>query len=191
MKKIITIIIVIVIAIIILVLRRGGGESSVKSTPAPAGEPALEASTGPKTGTQVGDLAPDFELTDYNGKTVKLSDYRGKQAVFVNFWASWCPFCVDELPLMARVQKQFNGKYATLAVNRGEDQSTGQKFTDKLGVTNAFVLLNDKSDTTYKRYGGFAMPYSLFIDKDGIIHDTKLGPMIEPELIEKINKILE
>lgn len=187
MKKIIPIIIIAVVAVLVLVLR-GGGDKAREPV---AGTPTEEPQAGSKVGTKIGNLAPEFELLDYAGNTVKLSDYRGQKPVFVNFWAAWCPFCVEEMPLMARVQKQFGNQYLTLAINRGEDQSTGQKFTDKLGITDTFVLLNDKSDTTYPRYGGFAMPYSLFLDKNGVVVDIKLGPLTESELVEKIEKILE
>ncbi|MBI2063284.1 MAG: TlpA family protein disulfide reductase [Candidatus Yanofskybacteria bacterium] len=154
MKKIIPIIVIIIAAVLALVLRDGKKETSV-STPSTTEEPQGELTTG----TKIGNLAPDFELTDYNGKTVRLSDFRGQKPVFVNFWASWCPFCVEELPLMARVQKQSGGQYVTLAINRGEDQKTGQKFTDQLSLADALVFLNDKSDSIYGRYGGFAMPH--------------------------------
>lgn len=169
MKKII-IPVIIVIAIAVFVISRNGEKSGV--------------------GTRIGNLAPDFELTDYNGNKVKLSDFKGKSPVFLNFWASWCPFCVDEMPLMAKVQKEFGNQYVTLAVNRGEDQATGQKFTDTLGVSSEFILLNDEPDSTYPKYNGFSMPYSIFIDKNGVINELKLGPLTEQELRAKLEKII-
>lgn len=184
MKKIIVGIIIVIGVVLVLVLR---GEKE----PASVSAPVETESQIPKVGTKIGNLAPDFELTDYDGKVVRLSDFSEQKPVFINFWASWCPFCVDEMPLMVRIQKQFGDQYVTLAINRGEDQKTGQKFTDQLGVTDAFILLNDKSDSTYGRYGGFAMPHSVFIDREGIIQDVKLGPLTETELVRKINKIIE
>lgn len=186
MKKIIPIIIIAVVVFLALVLRSDKKETSVSTLPTTE-EPRGEL----KVGTKIGNIAPDFELADYSGNTVKLSDYRDKQPVFVNFWATWCPFCVEELALMSRIQKQFGDQYVTLAINRGEDQKTGQKFTDQLGVADAFTWLNDKSDSTYGRYGGFAMPHSVFINREGIIQDMKLGPLGETELIQKINKIIK
>ncbi|MBI2670175.1 MAG: TlpA family protein disulfide reductase [Candidatus Yanofskybacteria bacterium] len=187
MKKIIPIIVIIITAVLALVLRDSNNKETSVSTPSTAKEPQGELTVG----TRIGNLAPDFELKDYNGKTVRLSDFRGQKPVFINFWATWCPFCVEELPLMARVQKQSGDQYVTLAINRGEDQKTGRKFTDQLGLADAFVLLNDKSDSTYGRYGGFAMPHSVFIDREGVIQDMKLGPLTEAELIQKINKIIK
>lgn len=144
----------------------------------------------PQTGTKIGNIAPDFKLADYTGKSVSLSDFKGQKGVFVNFWASWCPFCVEEMPLMARVQEKYPGQYETVAINRGENLATAKEFSDKVGVTNKMILLLDEKDSIYKQYGGFAMPYSLFIDKDGVIQDIKLGPLTEQELKQKIQKIL-
>ena len=173
--------IIIILALAGFVIFRGGEKSSeLKNTD----------SKEQKIGTRIGNLAPDFELIDYDGNKIKLSDFRGKNPVFLNFWASWCYFCVDEMALMAKVQKEFSGQYVTLAINRGEDQETGQKFTDSLGVSNDFILLNDRSDSAYSLYQGFAMPYSIFIDKEGVIKELKLGPLTKEELKAKLEKIL-
>lgn len=143
-----------------------------------------------KTEVKIGSLAPDFETQTYEGETVRLSDFRGQKAVFLNFWASWCPFCIDEMPLMADIQEEFNNQYVTLAVNRGESLKTAKKFSDQVGVTERLLVTLDSDDDIYGRYGGFAMPYSLFIDKNGVIQDIKLGPLTKDELREKIQKIL-
>lgn len=143
-----------------------------------------------QTGTKIGDIAPDFQLVDYEGKVVALSDFKGQKGVFLNFWASWCPFCVEEMPLMAEVQERHPGQYETIAVNRGESLAAAREFSDKVGVTGRMTLLLDREDGLYQRYGGFAMPYSLFIDKDGVIRDVKLGPLTEEELERKVEKII-
>lgn len=143
-----------------------------------------------KVGINIGNIAPDFEVKTYDGETIRLSDYRGKKPVFINFWAAWCPFCVEELPLMAEVQKENGDKYITLAVNRGESIETARKFSDDLNVTDSMMMLLNKKDDVYRRYGGFAMPYSLFLDKDGVIVDVKRGPLIHDELHQKINLII-
>lgn len=142
------------------------------------------------TQDQAGTIAPDFKLADYTGKPVSLSDFKGQKGVFVNFWASWCPFCVEEMPIMAKVGEKYAGQYETIAINRGEDLSTAKEFSDQVGVTDKMIILLDKKDSVYKQYGGFAMPYSLFIDKNGVIQDIKIGPLTEQELEQKIQKII-
>ena len=89
-KKIIIIIIIIVTVVGGVIIVRSGGEESSQDD-------------SRKIGNRVGDIAPDFTTVDYEGNEVKLSDFAG-QPILVNFWASWCLFCVGELPLMARIQ---------------------------------------------------------------------------------------
>lgn len=191
MKKTLAIVVIIIVVIIVIVVSRRGGKQQTTSVTPTASQEQTSVGTGQQVGTQIGDLAPDFQLVDYSGKKVALSDLKGKSPVFVNFWASWCPFCVNELPLMSRVQGKFSGKYITLAINRGESQSTGQKFAEKVGVAGKFVFLNDPSDSIYAKYSGFAMPYSIFIDKQGVIRELKLGPLSDSELEQKLQAILK
>lgn len=143
-----------------------------------------------ETAVEIGKLAPDFQTQTYDGKNVRLSDFRGKKPVFLNFWAGWCPFCVEEMPLMAQVQEKFQNQYITLAVNRAESLKTAKKFSDQVGVTNRLLVILDLDDNVYRLFNGFAMPYSIFIDKGGVIRDIKLGPLQQEELEEKIKKIL-
>lgn len=161
-------------------------EELSRQTPIPSSVQEFQLEVGP----QVNKLAPDFELQTYDGKSVRLSDFRGKKPVFLNFWAGWCPFCLEEMPLMAQTQEKFKDQYLTIGVNRGESLKTARKFSDKVGVTNRLLLVLDPADATYGLYGGFAMPYSLFIDKSGVIRDIKLGPLTPEELEQKIQKIL-
>ncbi len=120
--------------------------------------------------------APDLVLTDYQGNEMRLSDFLGKPVV-VNAWASWCPFCVDELPDFARVQEEYKDKLVVIAIDRGETLATAQAFSDKVGVTGKLTFLLDPSDSFYKSIGGFSMPETIFVDKDGFIKYHKRGPM--------------
>lgn len=161
------------------------GIDNSSPTNAPSGDSDQEL----KEGTSVGNIAPDFETVDYEGNEIKLSDFRGKP-VLVNFWASWCPFCLEEMPIMARVQEKFGDAYITIAIDRAESLEVAKSYTDSLGVTDKYIILLDPKDRIYARYSGFAMPYSLFIDAGGTVKSNKLGPLTESELEEKINLIL-
>jgi len=187
MKKFISLVVIAVVIVLAFVFKSDDRENS--SSQSPQGESGQM--TERQTGVKIGNLAPEFSLKDYEGREVKLSDFKGRKPVFLNFWASWCPFCVDELPLMAQVQEKYKDQYVTVAVNRAEDLETAKKFSDSVNVSDKMVLLLDPKDKTYKDYRGFAMPYSLFIDKDGIIRDIKLGPLSEAELEVKIKKIIQ
>lgn len=133
--------------------------------------------------------APDFELQDYDGKTVRLTDFAGKPLV-INTWAAWCPFCRKELVDFATVQKEFDDRVVIIAVDRAETKDTAKKYTDELGVTNSMVFLIDPSDSFYQSISGFSMPETIFVDKNGLIVDHKRGPMEIQEMRERIQKIL-
>lgn len=133
--------------------------------------------------------APDFQLKDYNGKTVSLADFAGKPVV-VNSWAAWCPFCRQELPDFAAAQKEFGDKVVIISIDRAEGLGTAKKYSDELNVTDSLIFLLDPSDSFYKSIGGFSMPETIFVDKDGFIREHKRGPMDLNEIRQKIEKIL-
>ncbi|MBI2355874.1 MAG: TlpA family protein disulfide reductase [Candidatus Doudnabacteria bacterium] len=175
------------IPVILIVLAAAG---SLWLTRSKQPTPADQSLSEPKQGTSLGNKVPDFAVADYDGKAVKLSDFAGKP-VFVNFWASWCPFCVEEMPLMAKIQQEFGDKYVTLAINRAERLTTAKEYSDRVGVTGKMILVLDDDDSVYRNFGYFAMPVSIFIDKNGVIRSVKQGPLQEEELRNKINEILQ
>ncbi len=134
--------------------------------------------------------APDFSLQDYNGKTVKLADFKGKSLV-INSWASWCPFCREELPDFSTIQKELGNKVTIIAVDREESLAVAKGYTDGQGTTDKLIFLLDPSDSFYKSIGGFSMPETIFVDKNGNIADHKRGPMDVNEIRERINKIIQ
>jgi len=161
-------------------------QTSVSKSFAGAIEPT-SASAG--IGVNVDNKAPDFTLEDSKGNKVKLSDFRGK-VVFMNFWASWCPFCVDEMPDIQRVAKEFND-IVVLFVNRGEKKSITQNYLDRtLPVRITYPILWDPVETVSKVYILFGMPVSYIIDKDGIIKDRKFGSLTEDEIREKLKAVV-
>lgn len=139
---------------------------------------------------QAGDKAPDFNLQDYSGKTVSLADFNGKSLV-INSWASWCPFCRQELPDFVTAQKELGSKVTIIAVDRAESLAAARGYTDRQGTTNKLIFLLDPSDSLYKSIGGFSMPETIFVDKNGNIVDHKRGPMDINEIRQRIKKIIE
>lgn len=132
---------------------------------------------------------PDFHLQDYNGKTVSLADFAGKPVV-INSWASWCPFCRQELPDFVTAQKEFGDKVVIIAIDRSESLAVAKAYTDQQGTTKSLLFLLDPDDSFYKSVGGFSMPETVFVDKNGNIVDHKRGPMDINEIRQKIQKIL-
>ncbi|MBI2591355.1 MAG: TlpA family protein disulfide reductase [Candidatus Brennerbacteria bacterium] len=133
--------------------------------------------------------APDFHLQDYNGETVNFSDFDGKPLV-INSWAAWCPFCRKELVDFASTQKEFGDKAVIIAIDRAESLEVAKGYTDQQGTTNNLIFLLDPSDSFYQSIGGFSMPETIFVDKNGFIVDHKRGPMDINEIREKIKKLI-
>jgi peroxiredoxin len=137
----------------------------------------------------VGEVAPDFVLQDYEENVVRLSDFRG-QKVMLNFWASWCPFCVDEMPLFETIYNDLEGQgFELLAVNRGESAEEARAFSDNLSLT--YPLLVNEADDVSKAYNLRGMPSTYFIDEGGVLTGIKIGPIEEVELRERLKEYLD
>jgi len=111
--------------------------------------------------------AKDFSLTDYKGNRHRLEDYRGK-VVLINFWASWCPPCIQEMPELTQLKNQLNEKpFEILAINVGEKKYRVRKFA-KLINFKLPVLLDTKKDI-FDDWGVKTLPTSFLIDAEGNI----------------------
>lgn len=176
---------VIIIVAIILVLQNPFTFSSSPST-------LSQGNTG--VGTKIGQLAPEFTLKTVDGKTVSLSDFRGKPVV-VNFWATWCPFCVDELPNFEKVGQEFGDSVVIISINRAEPvdrQLQGLKeYQATSGVTfTRIMFLDDPNDEMANVYSVQVMPTTYFIDENGIIKDRKFGEVFPDEFRSKLQSLL-
>lgn len=160
----------------------------------PAGETPKEAETQTESTTLVkaGDTAPDFTVELFDGSQVALSSLRGK-VVLLNFWATWCPPCRQEL---TRVQEEiidrFAGKpFVFLPVSRGEKRETVAAFREKTGYT--FPMGLDSARTVYDRYASNYIPRNFLIDKEGKVVLATVGydDGEFDDLIRTIEKTLE
>ena len=139
---------------------------------------------------EIGFLAPDFTLKDYDGREVTLAGFRGEKAVMLNFWAGWCSFCLAEMPAMAVVQQTFTGQLEVIAINRGQSEADAKSFTDSLNLSDVYTILLNPDDDIFGTYGGFAMPSTFFIDKEGFIRDIHFGPLDSKQMKKKITSKL-
>jgi thiol-disulfide isomerase/thioredoxin len=135
------------------------------------------------------DQFTDISLMDYEGNEVTLADFRG-QPLVINSWATWCPFCLAELPDFGRLQAEFSDEIIVIAINRRQSIEGIKSYTDDVGVTDKLLFLRDGDDSFYRSIGGFAMPETLFIDGDGEIVVHKRGPMELVEMREHVQKIV-
>jgi len=124
----------------------------------------------------VGMPAPDFKLPDLEGKTRQLSDYRGK-VVFLNFWATWCKPCKEEMPSMQILWENFKTEdFVMLGVSM--DRVTTKKdipsFIESMSLT--FPILMDSWGQTDMRYKLMGVPETYIIDQNGILREKVIGP---------------
>ena len=118
-----------------------------------------------RVGTDLGQRLPNFNLETIDGEKVSLNDYRGK-VVFVNFWATWCPFCVDEIPDLERAFEEYGGDVAILGINRAESLQKQTGFLSDLQLRPTYPLLLDPSDNLAGAYGVVVMPTTFILDRE-------------------------
>lgn len=128
---------------------------------------------------EVGYSAPDFELTDLDGKRVRLSDFRGKPVV-LNFWATWCPPCRQELPIFQDLHQRRGDAFVLLAVSEGESQQDVLAFVHEYGYT--FRVLLDPQLSVGRAYDARGIPKTFVIDPDGVIVYIRQGTVKTGEL---------
>jgi peroxiredoxin len=136
-----------------------------------------------------GNIAPDFTLQSLDGKTVHLSDYRGK-AVLLNFWATWCAPCKIEMPWFVELQKQYGGEGLQILGVAMDDASPKEiaAFAKDMGV-NYPVLLG--KEAVGDAYGGVQfLPESFYIDRNGKVLDKAFGLKGRGEIEDGIKKII-
>ena len=138
----------------------------------------------------VGKGAPNFSLKDLNGKEVSLVDLRGK-VILLNFWATWCPPCINEIPKLNELKKRYAEKnFEILGVSTDGSLSTVRKFLKKHPI--AYTVLHDRGIKASRKYNVFSLPTTFLIDKNGKIVEKFLGEYnwTSPEIRKKIDELL-
>lgn len=142
------------------------------------------------TGIKKGEQAPDFELETLSGETVKLSDFQGKK-VFLNFWASWCGPCIQEMPEMQTFYEEYQDEVEIVAVNLTAKEFAEQDafdFVEEHGYTYPVLLDRDLKAGTL--YSVVAIPTTYFINEDGVVAlDRVTGPMTYDMMVKKLKKL--
>jgi cytochrome c biogenesis protein CcmG/thiol:disulfide interchange protein DsbE len=124
--------------------------------------------------------APDFALTDLSGNLVSLSDLKGK-VVFVNFWATWCPPCRQEIPDFVEFYKEYKDKGAViLGVSVDKSPDKVRDFMDEYNINYPVVMATNQMVSDYKP--GRYIPATIVIDTNGMIQDKKVGVMDKASL---------
>lgn len=150
-------------------------------------EPTGRDSSDLKTRPQVGSLAPNFRLQTLDGDDVLLSDLRGRP-VFINFWATWCFFCISEMPAIQQLANDYGDDVVMLGVNVAEPVSDAQTFATNFDITYPLVLDADRE--VAEAYQVRSMPTSVFVDADGVIAAFGFGAMFPDQIREQIDPLL-
>ncbi|MEZ4357921.1 MAG: TlpA disulfide reductase family protein [Eubacteriales bacterium] len=144
----------------------------------------------PETNDEEKIAAPDFSVQDVNGDKVNLSDYFGKPIV-LNFWASWCPSCVKEMPHFDEVYSEVKDEVEFIMVDSVDGQretvSTGKQFISEKGYL--FPIYFDVTGEASYIYGVSSIPATVFIDKDGNVASAFVGAISEEKLLNGIELI--
>jgi len=135
-------------------------------------------------------MAPDFTLKSRSGENVKLSEHRG-EVVMINFWASWCAPCRQEMPLLEEMYKKYSDLgFVLLGVNVEEDSSKATELLRDIPVS--FPVLYDNKNEVTKLYKVVAMPSTVMVDRDGNMRYLHRGylPGYEAEYIKQIKELV-
>jgi peroxiredoxin len=139
----------------------------------------------------IGSAAPDFTLRSSTGKNLKLSEYRG-QVVMINFWATWCAPCRQEMPHLSRLYEQYRkAGFMLLGVNIDDNPKAAQAMAEQLGVR--FPVLYDTTKQVSKQYDVDAMPSTVIVDRDGKVQYLHRGYRsgTEQQYEAKVREILK
>ncbi len=136
----------------------------------------------------VGKAAPDFTVKD-DVRTISLHDYRGKTVV-LNFWATWCPPCVDEMPSLVQMQNQLKDQgISVLAVSVDDDARQYHSFLEKYKVD--LLTVRDPRQKSNELYGTFKFPETYIIDRQGVLRRKFIGPVdwTRPDVLNYLRKL--
>lgn len=142
------------------------GADASAPTPAPSAEPL-----------------PDLEVDDFAGEPVSLAAYTGTPLV-VNFWASWCPPCIAEMPDIESVHQLSDGRVTFVGINTQDTEDQAAQLVEQTGVT--YDLVRDPDAELFQAFGVFAMPTTFYVDATGDIVGRHAGLLTRDTLLDDL-----
>ena len=135
----------------------------------------------------VGDVAPAFTVKDED-RTVSLSDFRGR-VVVLNFWATWCPPCIEEMPSLVALQERMGDRIVVLAVSTDTDKQAYDRFLRQHRVK--LLTVRDAAQKSNTLYGTRGLPETFVIDQFGVVRRKFVGPLdwTGPEIVDYLSKL--
>ncbi len=176
-------VVVLAALVLVAVTRPLGSTGGGPNLPVPG---ATQYAIAPPTeGLAVGQQAPEFavdlpdgtrfQLTDLDGEPVRLADLRGR-AVWITFWASWCPPCQQETPVIRELAEEYRERgLEVVAVQVQETVDDGRRYAERYGLR--YTIGSDVSGHVFRAYRVFGLPTQFFLDGDGVIRAVVPAPM--------------
>jgi thiol-disulfide isomerase/thioredoxin len=154
-------------------------------------------SLAPPTLLGRGDRVPDFSLADLDGNTVRLSELRG-QGLILNFWATWCPPCRREMPLLDEIHVEYGPRgLSVIGIDLGESPDVVASFLREAGVHYPVWVdpvplqtSGEGSRAIHERFGGAGLPTTVFVDRRGTVRDVHVGELNRAFLRQQAKRIL-
>jgi peroxiredoxin len=176
---------VVILAVVIVIATRPLGETGPGTLPDPRATAYLVGS--PTTGLRPGSVAPEltttrgdgsvFQLPDLDGRPIRLAELRGK-VVWLNFWASWCPPCQAETPVLREIATTYRDRgLAIIGIEVQETVEDGRRYAGRYGLP--YSIGADVSGDIFHLYRVFALPTQFVIDTDGVIRQVVNGPITQ------------
>jgi thiol-disulfide isomerase/thioredoxin len=134
---------------------------------------SAEAEYAPLAKLEDGSLANDFELLNLQGGNLRLSDLRGK-VVVINFWATWCIPCLEEMPMFVSYSEQYPN-FVMLGIDQAEVKDKVTPFVERMGIS--YPILLDLNAKVSEQYKVILLPTTFFIDEEGMIRFRHYGIM--------------
>jgi thiol-disulfide isomerase/thioredoxin len=136
----------------------------------------------------------DFTLQDLEGKTVRWSDLEGNGTI-LNFWATWCPPCIREMPLLDQTNQNYKSQGINIVgISVGESIDTVRNFVDSIGITYPIWVdsaenASKKTQEIFELYGGTGLPTTIFVDSESVIQDVYLGELSRGYIDSQVQKL--
>jgi peroxiredoxin len=186
----------IILAVVALMASSGGYFLARFLSPPPeygipgSGLAGVEVTPTPSVDKLVGQRRPDFMLSDINGSPVSPSDFEG-DVWLINFWATWCQPCVEEMPMLSLLQQEYAGQGVKIVGIALDDADRARDFAADMAISYPILVGQADVVMTGRSYGNSTgmLPFSVLIDADGIIQWTRLGALNREKLEEQIQAL--
>lgn len=142
------------------------------------------AGTPPSPPIRIGSRLPPIELTDLQGSLVSSSDWTGTPTV-INFWATWCVPCRKEIPVLQELAEEGSVRIVGIALDENREQLV-RDYVERAGMTYPLLFGNQ---AVFESWDGLTIPYTLVLDRDGLLHRVYRGPVTYEDLMRDLEEL--